>query len=240
MDVLLSRELLRRIVALVFICAGLAILPLRGAGTASALVALGVAIHAFVPRAARPAQARVYDRIPSVHGPDILGYLLTGFFFALPFWARMGEEYLWVDFGLLVHPSALLTWPLALISISILWFSAHYAAFWMLVEADGLQVNRLEGHRTIPFTDIARVSPFRRGLPKWIRRLTPALVAAGKFGPAGAILLARDTVGITLTLRDGSQIPIASEAFEKPMRSLLKALGKNGIAITPDNPDKGG
>ncbi|MFP1631638.1 hypothetical protein ACLB6G_07875 [Zhengella sp. ZM62] len=239
MAVLLSREMARRLIVLALLCAALAILPERGLLAGLMLAGAGLAVYVLMPRAPRPDNAFIYDRMPAVHGPDLVAYLLTGVFFALPFWARMGEEYLWADFGLLVHPSALLSWPLALISVSILWFSAHYAAFWLVIEPDRLQINRLEGHRAIRFADIARVSPFRRGLPKWMRWITPALIAAGKFGPAGAILLARDTVGITLTLRDGSRISIASEAFESPMRRLIKALGKNGIPIMADNQDKG-
>lgn len=228
MAILFSREVARRAVPLILLCAGLAALPTAGAVAGATFIAAAIAVYLGLPRAHRPASALIYDSIPAVYGPDVLGFLLTGTFFALPFWARMGEAYLWDDF-ILVHPSALLTWPLALIALAILWFSAHYAAFWLVIEKDGLLINRLEGARFVAFSSIGEIRPFRRGLPKWVRRLVPFLVAAGKYGPAGAVLLARDSVGITLALDDGTKISIPQEGFEKPLRRLLAVLHGKGV-----------
>ncbi len=231
---LFLRELFRRVAALALLCAGLAALPTSGLAVAAILIAAAIVLYVVVPAGGRPQAALVYDRMPAVYGPDLIGFLLVGVFFALPFWARMGEPYLWEDFGLLVHPAALLSWPLALISVAILWFSAGYATFWLVIEDGGLRINRRDGERFIPFSEIAEVKPFRRGLPRWMRWLTPVAIALGKPGAAGAILLARDTTGVSLALAGGSAIPIASEAFEGNLRRVLGALRKHGVAFAPE------
>ena len=219
---------------LILLCFGLAVLPVAGMWTSSAFLIGALAVYLAIPRAVRPASALTYDLLPAVYGPDLVGFLLTGVFFALPFWARMGEPYLWADFGVLVHPSALLVWPLALIAVAILWFSAQYASFWLVIEDGGLRIGRLGTVRIVAFSSIVEVRPMRRGLPKWFRWLTPLLVAAGKFGAAGAVLLARDTTGITLVLDDRSEISIPQEAFEKHMRRVLSSLRKKGVVFAPD------
>ena len=228
------RELLRRLSALVLLCAGLAALPTAGLTAAAVAVAAAIVLYFAIPAAARPQSAFIYDRAPAVYGPDLIGFLLVSVFFALPFWARMGEPYLWEDFGPLVHPAALLVWPLALISAVILWFSAHYAAFWLVIEDGGLRVNRLNGERFVGFSEIAEVKPFRRGLPGWLRWLAPILIAIGKPGAAGAILLARDATGVSLVLSDGSAIVVEKDAFESRLRRVLSALRKHHVAFAPE------
>ena len=219
---------------LILLCIGLAVLPVAGGWTSSAFLVAALAVYLVVPRAARPASALTYDLVPAVYGPDLVGFLLTGVFFALPFWARMGEPYLWGDFGVLVHPSALLVWPLALVAVAILWFSARYASFWLVIDTEGFRISRLGSTRFVPFSAIVQVRPMRRGLPRWFRWLTPVLIATGKFGAAGAMLLARDTTGITLVLDDGAEISIPQEAFEKPMRRVLSALRRKRVVFAPD------
>ena len=221
---------------LILLCFGLAVLPVAGMWMLSVFLIAALAVYLAIPRAARPASALTYDPVPAVYGPDAVGFLLTSVFFALPFWARMGEPYLWGDFGVLVHPSALLVWPLALIAAAILWFSAQYASFWLVIEDEGLRIGRLGAVRIVPFSSIAEVKPMRRGLPKWVRWLTPALVVAGKFGAAGAVLLARDTTGIALVLDDGTEISIPQEAFEKHARRVISVLRKKGVEFAQHDP----
>lgn len=231
------RELLRRFSALVLLCAGFAAFPTAGLTAGAAVVAAAIVLYLAIPAEARPRSAFVYERAPSVYGPDVLGFLLVSVFFALPFWARMGEPYLWEDFGPLVHPAALLSWPLALVSAAILWFSAHYAAFWLVIEDGGLRINRLNGERFVRFSDIAEVKPFRRGLPGWLRWLAPVMVALGRPGAAGAVLLARDATGVSLVLADGGAIDVDRDAFESRLRRVLDALRKHGVAFAPELQD---
>ena len=221
---------------LILLCFGLAVLPVAGMWTSSAFLIAALAVYLAIPRAARPVSALTYDPVPAVYGPDAVGFLLTSVFFALPFWARIGESYLWDDFGLLVHPSALLVWPLALIAVAILWFSAQYASFWLVIEDGDLRISRFGSVRVVPFSSIAEVRPMRRGLPKWFCWLTPVLIAAGKFGAAGALVLARDSTGFTLALDDGTEISISQEAFEKHARRVLSVLRKKGVEFAQHDP----
>lgn len=227
------REHVRRGVTLVLLTIALASWPDVGWRLAAIVIVCGAAIYILLPVKPRPQGAMTYERLPAVIGPDLLGLGLTSVFAALPFWARMGEPYLWEDFGLLVHPSAFLAWPLALISATILWFSARYAAFWLVIEPEGLRIGQNSGERFILFSEIISIDPFRRGLPGWLRWLAPLMVIAGKTSAAGALLLARDTTGISLILRDGSSVDIAQEAFEKPLRRVLNALKKNHVSFGP-------
>lgn len=233
MSALMTREIARRAVALAMLSAGLALIPSVGPVFWGGLIAASALFYIGLPKARRPQAALVYERGPAVIGPDLLGFLLCAFFIALPFWARGSDAGLWEDFGVLVHPAALMTWPLALVSAAILWFSAQHAAMWLVIQRDGLRINRLRGTRFVPFSEIAEVGPYRRGLPGWMRRVAPSLAAAGHAGAAGAILLARDTRGIVLTLQDGSRIAIPTDAFEKPLARVLAALKRNKVRFAP-------
>lgn len=224
-------ELVRRIGALLCLTAALIGGPQAGWLVATAFCLLGIFIYLFVPRSGPPPDAEIYERIPSVYGPDFLGLFMTAFFVALPFWARMGDDALWAEFGVLVHPAALLTWPLALVTGAILLVAAHYASYWLLFLKDGIRISDWRTERDISWSDIREVTPYRRGLPKWMKWLTPLLVLRGHYGSAGALLLARDTVGMALNLKDGTTIAVVENCFEKPYRILMRKLVEQNIPI---------
>jgi hypothetical protein len=176
-----------------------------------------------------------YDKMPAVYGPDMLGLMMTSIFLALPFWVGLGEEYMWQDALIPVHPSALLSWPLALITALILVVAARYGSFWLTLETEGLHLHSLRQDRFIAYSKITRVTSFRRGLPRWLKCLTPLLILSGRYTAAGAVLLARDTTGFSLCLADGSIISIDESAFASSARKILKTLKKNGVTIEVDS-----
>lgn len=222
-------ELARRGAALALISLGLATFPSVGAAIAFALGVGGLTVYVIAPRERPPGSALTYEQLPAVIGPDLLGLLLSAFFIALPFWARMGSEELWG----LVHPAAFLTWPLAVISLIILFAAARYASMWIVIEEKGLRVASMAGERFIVFADIVRVDPYRRGLPGWMKVLAPLLALSGHYTAGGAIMLARDASGVILRLHDGTSTQIAADAFERPLKQILKAIAANGIPIDP-------
>ena len=226
-----SMELTRRFFCLTLFTLGLVALGYWGDITAVMLFAGALLIYVALPRPKPPLSAFTYEKIPAVYGPDMLGLMMTSVFIALPFWAALSEEYMWQDSVIPLHPSALLSWPLALISASILVVSASYASFWLDIKQDGLHLYSLRQDRFISFSNISRVVPFRRGLPRWIRWLTPLFILSGRYTAAGAVILARDTTGFSMCLTDGSTIHIDVSAFEKPAKKILQTLRKKGVPI---------
>lgn len=222
-------ELLRRAVTVALATAAFIWIP--RSGLAALLLALAaLAAYALVPRRARPEGAFIYERMPSVVMPDLLGVLLTAFFVALPFWAGGPDD---GGFGP-IHPMAFLLWPMALFGLAILVIAARYAVYWLAIAPDGLRLNDLSGEQFVPFSDIALVEPYRRGLPGWMRALVPLLIASGRFTQAGAIMVARDSSGVRLRLADGSAPVILRESFEKPYAKVLAALEAHHIPFGPD------
>lgn len=227
-----AREYLRRSISLVLLTLGLIGFAYWDRGTASTLIVTAVLFYHFLPKVLPPPKALVYERMPAVVVPDLLGFALTAFFIALPFWAHATDDDMYENF-LLVHPAAVLTWPMALITIFILVVAANYASYWVVIETNGLTVSSAKKEKFLAFEQMVEISPFRRGLPKWTKLLTPLLVLSGKYTVAGAVLLARDANGMSIKLQDETSVNIASEAFEKPFKEILKVTDAHAVAIDP-------
>ena len=164
-----AREYLRRSVSLVLLTLGLIGFAYWGQVTAVLLIAAAVLFYYFLPQILRPPKALIYERMPAVVVPDLLGFALTAFFIVLPFWARAADNGDMYEGFLLVHPAAVLTWPMALISIFILVVAANYASYSVVIETSGLTVSSAKGGNVLPFEQIIEVTPYHRGLPKWIQ-----------------------------------------------------------------------
>ncbi len=224
-------EYLRRALTLLLLTLGLIAFGKWGQAVAWPLIGAGLLFYIFLPRETPPDKALVYERMPAVVGPDIIGFLLSSVLIALPFWAGMGNDaYLWEDFPL-VHPSAILSWPIALISLYILVIAVRFGCFWLVIEPDGLRISTVRGQRQVSFGQVESVRPFRKGLPRWMKALAPLLAMSGKYTAAGAIMLARDASGISLRLKDGSSVDINVDAFEQAAKRVIKTLRKQGIPV---------
>jgi len=218
-------EYLRRVVTLILFVTGL--VHIQRPVAAGLYFACTLAFYLFLPAAKRPQSALVHDRLAAIILPDVTGFLLTGVFFAMPFWIAASAG---LPAGR-VHPVAIMLWPLAIGSLAILFTSARYASFWLRIDDDGLYVTSAGRVQFVPYGQIVRAEPYRRGLPRWMRALTPLLAAAGHHAAAGAVILARDSTGIRLRLADGGSIVIRRDAFEKPYRRILRALKAHGVAF---------
>jgi hypothetical protein len=194
---------------------------------AALLLLSGLAFYLLLPAAKRPPNALVYDRLPAIVLPDVVGFLLAGIFLAMPFWIGPGPG----SPSGMVHPVAIMTWPLAIGSLGILVVTAHYASFWLCIADDGLQLASAGQTQFVPYSKIVRVEPYRRGLPRWLRALAPFLAVTGHYTAAGAVTLARDSTGIRLRLEGGPSIVICRDAFEEPYRQTLQALKAHGVAF---------
>ncbi len=230
----LKSEILRRAGTLILVIVGITTFAMGDYIPGGIVLVAALVLYLTLPRITPPEGAFTYDRMPAVVMPDILGFFLISFFVAMPFVAAAIEGVEWRNLLSEIHFSAVLCWPMALISLPILFVSNGYANYWLRIEPDGLRVHSTKGEEFVRFDAIRQVAFHRRGVPSWIKALTPFLVLSGKFTQAGAILLARDEVGIVLEKRDGTQATIPSDAFEKPFRRVLKALRKHGVPFSDE------
>jgi len=219
-------EFIRRVIVALLVGLGFAMAGAWPWTAVAALAVLAIATYVFFPRPKPPPGALRYDTGPSQTGPDWLGFVLSGLFFAIPVWAARAEPF----FGA-IHPSAVLTWPLALLSVAFWLIGAVYAAYWIVIDESGLVVRSAFAERRAAFGDIRRVTPYRKSLPRWLVALSPLLVARGQFGAAGALMMARPRRGIVIERDNGESIAIASDSFDKPMKEILAALAAHGIAL---------
>jgi len=194
------------------------------------LVTVAIIIIWFLPTIPRPQDALAPHRLPAVLGPDLLGHLLTGFFIALPFWA--GGDAGFSRSG--IHVMAIITWPMAIGGIMLVVVAAGNASRWVRIEDNALEVATAWRRQRIRYADIARIEPWRRGLPRVLRVLVPLLAAGGHLTAAGGLMLTRDSTGVCLKLTDGRSIVIQREAFEKPLRRLLHVLKKKGVPMAAE------
>lgn len=228
-------ELFRRFLCLLLLTLGLIALGYWGGITAGMLFGGALCVYVVIPRPRPPPSAMIYEKMPAVYGPDMLGLMMTSIFLALPFWVGKGEEYLWQDAAIPIHPSALLSWPLAIVSALILIVAASYSSFWITIEMHGLHIHSLRQDRFVAYSQITRVAPFRRGLPGWLKWLTPLFILTGRHTVAGAVLLARDTTGFSLFVADGSVISIDESAFASSAGKIMKTLKKKGVTLEIDS-----
>lgn len=223
-------ETARRLLSLMLVSAGLATFGRLTIWAGIGLIAAALIVYAFFPAPPVEKEAMRYDRGPAVIGPDLLGLVMTGLFLALPVWIAHGEG-TYGEEAPILHGTAWLVWPMALLSALILAVGGQHASFRLVVEDDGIRLTTARSRRSIPYDSIASVSPWRRGLPKFIKGLVPVLLMMGKPGPAGAVMLARDSTGVELKLTDGTSIRISADAFEKNTSRLLKVLKEKGIGF---------
>ena len=225
------REYGRRLVVLSIAIAGLSLFGLSVVGAIGLLV-LAIVTYAALPQVRRPAGALAYSRMTAVVMPDLIGCLLGGFLLVLPLWMAREDPGRWG----LVHPAIWLTGLPAVIALSILIHSANRAAWFLVIERDGLRIATAFGERAIGFADITRVEPYRRGLPRWLTGLVPLLAASGAYTAAGSIQLARDTTGLRLCVASGKPVVIEKEGFEQPFKQVREALARRGETSGPQDP----
>lgn len=221
-------EAARRMVTLLLTTTG-GILGFRyGAMAAAIILAIALAVYVLIPREVPPAGALLAERMPAIVGPDILGFMLGSIFLGMPFAAAVFQG----DPLGTIHPSAVLVWPMAVFAFMVLAVATRFASYWVVIERDGLRIADVKGERQIAFAAIEQVEPYRQGLPKVLRWLTPLLVLTGRFTQAGAILLARDTTGIRLVVKGPAQsVVIVEEGFQAPFKRIVGVLKTHGVAF---------
>lgn len=212
-------QLLRRVVSVVVLSTALISIGAVSFWWVAALLLAAAATYGLWPNPPQqPGDLRMRQG-PAVIVPDLLGLSLTGFFVALPIWIGRAEG----TGG--VHGAAAMIWIMALGSSTLLLIGASGSCLRLRIEADGLVLARLRGQMRVQWSEIAAWARWRRGLPKVLRLLAPFLSP----GAAGAVLLARDSNGVELRLKDGRLYRLPREGFEHGEAQLVQALAAHGV-----------
>ncbi|WP_101069253.1 hypothetical protein [Roseovarius salinarum] len=190
------------------------------AGAAGLLLA--VVVYAWFPTPEDRLDGWRYDRLPAVIMPDWLGFIAGGVLIALPVWGAGGAG---------LHVSAWLTWPMAAVFLVLPVIGWSYACFQVRIGETGLHVEDGWGQDEIPFAEIERIVPWRRGPARWLRWAAPVALFAGQPGSAGAMMLARDSTGFAILRRDGRRLPVPASAFDRGARAILTACARHGVPV---------
>ncbi|TKZ20600.1 hypothetical protein FAP39_09925 [Shimia litoralis] len=217
--------LIRALTFAILLLALLAI-PRFGWWSASALIVGSVVVYFWAPRPARPAGSLSYDRVSAVVLPDWLGLIFGSIMCALPVWAApsMGTS----DW---VHPMAWLVWPMGLCMASFTVIGWRYECLNFVVTPAHLSIDTGVAKYDIIWDDILGVSPWKRDLPRWMRRLTPILISMGHYTQAGAIVLARESSGISLERKGQKPFVISTDGFETNTQTLMAHMIARDIKI---------
>lgn len=215
---------LKRVSVLAVFTAGLILAPDSNPAVAVAFLGVAVGLYAVFPLPGHGPGALRYGRMQAVVIPDWLGFVLTGLMIALPFWAAETGA---------AHPSAWLCWPMALFFASLIVVGWHYDCRAVTIRDAALEIETGRQNMTLPYASIARVAPWRRGLPKWLRALAPLTLSLGSPGTAGAIMLARDSSGFALERAGGRPVVIPADAFRDGARAILAACMAHGVPVAP-------
>lgn len=221
------REFSRRMAVMWLLVTGLIQLGHDDYFLATALLAGSVAVYIYIPAVPAPVKAMMYDTGSSQAGPDWIGFVLSSLAFAFPVWAAISESH-WGA----IHPSAVLLWPMGLITSSFWIIGALYASYWIEIKRRKLVISSAFSMHQVPFKEIRRVKTYRRGLPKWLYLLTPLMIMKGQYGGAGSVLLARKRTGIELELKSGKSVSVSDSAYHEEIILILEALERNGVKLT--------
>ncbi len=218
-------QFLRRALAFALLVLGLAVWPETGGWGLALLAAAAVVygtggwLRARLDRARGWGAALRYDAVSAVVLPDALGLVMAAGLAVFPIWAGAPVP----------HPSAWLLWPMAALFLTLPAIAAQRAEFALRVEPAALVLRGLSGTRRVALADIARIAPWRRDLPGWLRGLAPLALAAGQPTAAGSVMLARPSTGLALHLRDGGRVVIPCDGFQAGRHAILTAARAHAI-----------
>ncbi len=215
-----------RLFVFVIWMSGLLLWPEEGPVVGGAACVLAVVAYTFLPRPRRPEGAMIYNRASAVVIADWMGIVLGSLMLALPVWAapEMSDSA-----G--VHPMAWLVWPMGLGFLSFSVIAWYYDCFTLEITAQGLRIETAWRHDSIAWADIERVGPWRRDVPRWMRRLVPMLVMTGNPTQAGAILMARDSKGMSIERKGAAPFVISVGGFEENAKRLLAEFMRRDVEI---------
>lgn len=214
-----ASQVLRRLLSAMLFSTGLIFVGVVPFWWTAILMLSGTLLYGLWPKPPKRLGELLLRQGPAVIGPDLLGFSLTAFFVALPIWIGWGEG----TVGL--HGSASMIWIMAAGSSFLLVVGAAASCFRMRIDEGELVLTRLSGEVRVLWPEMLGWKRWRRGLPGAVRKVVPFLPP----GPAGAILLARDSTGVEVHLKDGRVFRVPGDGFEHGEAQLLQALSKHDV-----------
>lgn len=145
--------------------------PFRGVATIPLILALSV--YVLLPRRKTRPGALTYSKWSCWLIPDILGTVMAGFFVALSFILTpeiFGDgNVLGVASGAIWFTSVL--WFMGAIFLSMLFWSARYSSFELILNDDGMDLRQLSKELSFRFSGLATVEWVDYRPPRWLRIL---------------------------------------------------------------------
>ncbi len=217
-------EVLRRAVVLaLFIAAAVAGFGYGHAYLALGGVAVGILVYVLVPRPVVPKGAMHHERMPSTYMPDVLGFMLSTLFLALPLIVAVHDP--WIEGPWALY---LMTGLPALVSLFIFYVSTRHQIMWLTVHGRELEFADFGGVVKISFDDIAEVRGEVKPPPRWLK---PLLVLFGGWRGLGIALVSdRASHNLIIERHDGTHMRLPVDAFPD-LRKLIAALHRGGVRL---------
>jgi len=199
------------------------------------LALFGLLFYIFSPVRQKKPNEIGYPRWRMVLG-DVVSFLFIVPFFSLPFLITGGTIQAFTQ----GWPFLLFFWPISLIGIWLLFISAWFASFSVIVQEDRLCLFTYKGEREFPYADMEYFQSVIFKPPKCLIALSWLAALSGKgsaqIGAAGrAMILSGSASGsIGIRLNNGADIFInitdqmGNDAL-KGFKEILKKLKENGI-----------
>ncbi len=204
-------------------------------------IAAGIAVAAIVAYVGIPwprhgPRVLAYSRGSSVIGPDILGFVLTAFFFVLPILvvADHSESFdvgrlLSVEYGWIWLTGVM--WFMAAICATIVVVALWYATFAVHLLPGGMVRFNLLGRAEWRWADTVRAEPAHFAFPTWFR-VAATLVGCLNWKLMGAILVGANAEmnGLRLVARDGRTLTLWADHMPEFPR-IVQEMDAAGVPL---------